>query len=368
MRHLRVPSAETQAWLVQCKSNGWLASASVRALGEGYRGVPLLSSAPVESDPIWCGLMHMEMEEEGPTISHWVERLDPSLQELPPTTWPSAYELQGDVLMVKLEPATEPHAKAMAQAMLDQLPNVRVVCADKGVIGEFRVRELMPLLSRNGDMTTLTKVREHGAEMLVDPSKAYFSSRLSTQRHQTLHSLLSLRRERQRGLVIADPYAGVGPAFPMLLAEPGLVNGWLAGDLNPAAVELLTKNLNQWSRSLSAPPSVQRVVCRDARHWQDDPLLTQQADAVLVNLPHDSFDHIESLLPLFVRNEPVLLRGWAIRERGAEDEDRIHLGRLCENGGMKVQSVNLEPVKGFSATKSFVSFEVKGMFSDAFSS
>lgn len=368
MRHLRVPSAETQAWLARCKSNGWLASGSVRGVQEGFRGVPLLATAPVETDAVWGGLRHVELEADLPPPSHWTDHLPSALQALPPETWPSAYELQGDVLMVKLELEAEPHAEAIAQAMLSQLPNVRVVCADNGVTGTFRVRDLHPILSRTGDMSTLTKVREHGTEMLVDPSTVYFSSRLSTQRQRTLDSLRSLRKEREDGLIIADPYAGVGPAFPLLLAEPGLVRGWLAGDLNPAAVELLATNLECWRQRMPEPPVVQRVVCQDARQWHKDPTMVGKADVVLVNLPHDSFDHLSSLFPLFVSHQPVLLRGWAIRERGAEDEDRLHLRSMCESRGMTVERVKVEAVKGFSATKAFVSFEVKGVISEAFSS
>lgn len=368
MRHLRVPSTETQAWLTRCKSNGWLASASVRAVEEGFRAVPLLPSAPLETDAVWNGLVHIELEAVISKPTHWTEHLPIQLQALPSETWPSSYELQGDVLMVKVEPAAQPYAAEMAKAMLAQLPNVRLVCADDGVKGEFRVRDLHPILSRNGDMSTLTNVREHGAKMLVDPSKAYFSSRLSTQRHRTLTSLKSLRAERGHGLIIADPYAGVGPAFPTLFAEAGLVRGWMAGDLNPEAVALLSRNLEAWTRSLPEPPVLRRVVCLDARCWKDDSTMIGQADAILVNLPHDSFDHIPFLLPLFVRQHPVLLRGWAIRDRGGEGEDEAHLRRLCETAGMTLDEVRVEAVKGFSATKTFVSFEVKGVFFEAFSS
>ena len=366
MRHLRVPSAQTQRWLLHCKANGWLAEGPVRPLSDEHRGLPLSDSAPSDDHSVWEGLDVVVLEPVVPAPSHWTDRLPEPLCNLPPSTWPSAYELQGDVLMVKLEAGAEPYANEVANAMLAQLPNVRLVCADEGVTGDFRVRSLRPIASRNGNMSTKTTVREHGFAMTVDPAVAYFSSRLSTQREHTLEAVRALRQVRDEPLVVADPYAGVGPAFPLLLDEPGLVGGWLAGDLNPDAVELLEDNLTRWSAGKGHEPA--QTVCRDALSWADDPSLRGQADVLLVNLPHDSIDHLPHLLPLLAIRRPVLIRGWAIRSRGSEEADSDQIRNMCTDGGMVVNRVSVTPVKGFSSTKAFVAFEVHGQVQQAFSS
>jgi len=366
MRHLRVPSAQTQRWLLHCKANGWLAEGPVRPLSDEHRGLPLNNTAPSNDHAVWEGLDVVALEPVASAPSHWTDRLPEPLRNLPPSTWPSAYELQGDVLMVKLEAEAEPHADEVARAMLAQLPNVRLVCADDGVTGDFRVRSLRPIASRNEDMSTKTTVREHGFAMTVDPAVAYFSSRLSTQREHTLEAVRALSQVRDEPLVVADPYAGVGPAFPLLLAEPGLVRGWLAGDLNPDAVALLAENLARWSADKGHKPA--QTVCMDALLWADDPSLRGQADVLLVNLPHDSIDHLPHLLPLLTTRQPVLIRGWAIRSRGSEGTDQDLLRQLCTNGGMVVERVTVTPVKGFSSTKAFVAFEVHGQVQQAFSS
>lgn len=366
MRHLRVPSAQTQRWLLHCKANGWLAEGPVRPLSDEHRGLPLNNTAPSNDHAVWEGLDVVALEPVASAPSHWTDRLPEPLRNLPPSTWPSAYELQGDVLMVKLEAEAEPHADEVARAMLAQLPNVRLVCADDGVTGDFRVRSLRPIASRNEDMSTKTTVREHGFTMTVDPAVAYFSSRLSTQREHTLEAVRALSQVRDEPLVVADPYAGVGPAFPLLLAEPGLVRGWLAGDLNPDAVALLAENLARWSADKGHEPA--QTVCMDALLWADDPSLRGQADVLLVNLPHDSIGHLPHLLPLLTTCQPVLIRGWAIRSRGSEGTDQDLLRQLCTNGGMVVERVTVTPVKGFSSTKAFVAFEVHGQVQQAFSS
>ena len=188
----------------------------------------------------------IEPNAKGPT--HWRERLPPSLQALDEAIWPSAYEIQGDVLMVKVEGEAATHEQAMADAMLAQLPNTRLICADEGVEGDFRVRNLRVLASRDGSTTTRTTVKEHGSIMWVDPGEVYFSARLSTQRQETHQHIKSFREQLGKPLVLADPYAGVGPSLPLLINDEGLLSGYIVGDLNPVAVDLLRMNLDAWTR------------------------------------------------------------------------------------------------------------------------
>ena len=356
MRHLRVPSDQTQVWLHRCRQEGWLSKASVLQLDEGMRGIPLLDGAPDDGDERWQGhtIVHREPKQQGP--AHWTERLPVALQALPQDTWPTAYEIQGDVLMVKLEADIMEHQTAIAQAMLEQLPNVRVVCADNGVTGDFRVRELTPLASRDGNLSTRTRIREHGMAMWVDPSEAYFSARLSTQRQGTLEQVKLLRQRLGRAVVVADPYAGVGPALPLLLTEPALLSGYLVGDLNPKAVDLLKLNLETWSAKHEGNLDPSLLVCDDARVWQHDPLRTGLADALLVNLPHDSLSHLPTLLPILNQSGQRLLRGWAIVERADLAQTQTELIDMIEGVGATAESVEVEEIKGFSTTRCFVAF------------
>jgi tRNA G37 N-methylase Trm5 len=356
MRHLSVPSHETERWLALCRSNGWLSNTGVVALEEGLRAVPLNASAPEDTAAVWEGnpVVNVEPRSKGP--AHWRERLPAELQTLPESVWPSAYEIQGDVLMVKVESPTAPHEKAMAQAMLDQLPNVRLVCADDGVEGAFRVRQLRPLLSRDGSDSARTQIKEHGVSMWVDPSKVYFSARLSTQRHQTLEALRRFRSVLNRPLVLADPYAGVGPSLPLLLAEPALLQGYLAGDLNPDAVDLLAMNIARWTAELDAfEPAV--IVCDNALNWAERPDLVGKADVLLVNLPHDSLDHLPHLMPLFRKADRSLLRGWAIVERDTLEACAAQIRDAVKRSNGRCEAVSVEEIKGFSSTRCFVVFQ-----------
>ena len=54
MRHLRVPSEETQQWLEFCRNKGWLMpGAGVLTLEDGLKGIPIIESAPNDGDEFW---------------------------------------------------------------------------------------------------------------------------------------------------------------------------------------------------------------------------------------------------------------------------------------------------------------------------
>ena len=87
--------------------------------------------------------------------------------------------------------------------------------------------------------------------------------------------------------------------------------------------------------------------------------MCEQADVVLLNLPHDSFNHLPSMLPLLRKGIPVMIRGWAIREREHIDADRNILHAILEQQKAHKIHVELSEIKGFSSTKCFVSFECR---------
>lgn len=365
MRHLSVPSAQTQHWLERCRSEKWLAEhTGVTSLTDGNKAIPLNQTAPPEGDAAWAGNALVDLAAKGKTPSHWTEHLDPELLKSHKDDLPKAYETQGDVLIVKIEESVWHLAELIADAMLTQLPSIRLICADLGVQGDFRVRNLEPLASRDGSTETVTRIKENGYFLWVDASKVYFSARLSNERTETLESAKKLKQRLARPLIVADPYAGVGPSMGALLSEPDLIEGYHAGDLNPDAVELLQTNLtflgNRRKTEVGEPapaltPST--VICADATQWKTHSHLCNSSDLLLVNLPHDSVEHLPHLLPLLRRGQTSLLRGWAIIERVNEASEKQKIAAAIIDAGGTIESLEFEEVKGFSASKSFMCFE-----------
>tara|TARA_B100000459_G_scaffold147291_1_gene116287 strand:+ start:1451 stop:2569 length:1119 start_codon:yes stop_codon:yes gene_type:complete len=365
MRHLSVPSAQTQQWLEICRTHNWHSKeVGISRLEGGLNAIPLNDSAPNESDSVWGGNKHivLEVQLKGPT--HWLEHIEQELKEAYIDDWPRSYEVQGDVLIVKIEEAVWDFGEMIADAMLTQLPSIRLVCADQGVHGEFRVRKLHPLATRDGSLDTKTRVKEHGNLLWVDPSKAYFSSRLSNQRIETLATAKRLHKRLGRSIVVADPYAGIGPSMGVLLSEPALICGYLLGDLNPDAVELLALNIDYFSSRRKGTEGVPlqplqpaKIHCKDAFEWAEDSSNCGQCDLVLVNLPHQSISHLAALLPLLRRDQTSVIRGWAIIERSQHEECERTIVETISSKGGTIEELSFTEVKGFSTTKSFMCFE-----------
>ena len=244
--------------------------------------------------------------------------------------------------------------------MLLQFPSVRLVCADNGVIGEFRVRDLNPILSRDGDLNTKTRIRENGVMIWTDPAKAYFSARLSNERSGNLIAALKLKNQLGRSLRICDPYAGVGPSLASLLGEQDLISDCYAGDLNPDAFKLLEQNVEYFISKSKAINVVLKN--QDARHWQQQP--TDYAiDFLMVNLPHDSIDHLPKLLPLLAKKQSTVIRGWAIIEKDEIQLQQSNINNMLQSFGAQIESITCNEVKGFSSTKIFMCFETWQNFS-----
>ena len=118
--------------------------------------------------------------------------------------WPMSHDQIGDVIIVKVPEPLLNHQKEIGKAMLQQHSNARVVCADNGVKGEFRVRDLT-IISHDNSATTRTKVKESGSQFWVDPGFAYYSPRLANERIGTVDCAKKLSSNLEGKSLFAPP-------------------------------------------------------------------------------------------------------------------------------------------------------------------
>ncbi len=190
-----------------------------------------------------------------------------------------AFDILGDIAIV--EPGTD------GEKFLKEHKNVNVVLIKKGEVeGEFRIRDYevaasrpearnfddIPALLRPRKITE-TIHRENRCRFKVDPTEAYFSVRLGTERAR----IAKMVKEGERVLVM---FAGVGP-YPITIAKiakPELVVGV---EINPYAVLFFEDNimLNKCEGNVKAiEGDVKNVV----------PKLKETFDRVVMPLPKDS--------------------------------------------------------------------------------
>ena len=185
-------------------------------------------------------------------LTHLSSLIDKNNYEKFEELWPTSHEFMGDMMIIKLDKQILSFSSQIANAKLISHPNLRLVLADHGVKGEFRIRQLIPIGVRHDNQIILknipeelckTKVtiKESGLKIICDPTKAYFSTKLQTERQETLLFAKELRHLINRPVNVCDPFCGVGPAVSSLLSEPDLVGNLLSSDLNQEAVKILLK-------------------------------------------------------------------------------------------------------------------------------
>lgn len=351
MRHLVVPNREVEAVLGLVRGRGWGAVGFRVFSSEDGRArlIPLDASAPIELPTALAGFevqMHEGLADER-VETDWLALLasevDEAIIEAKGEAWPSNHEFVGDLMIVRIEEGVAEYTDSIARAKLGAHPHIRLLLADDGVEGEFRIRQLRPIGARLADrvlagaslefappelLSTEVAVKESGRVIRCDPTRAYFSTKLQTERLETLALAKELRAELDRPLRVADPFCGVGPALATLLGEPGLVSYLLAADLNPDAVELLFTNLSKWDKRPYPQDSAElhrvhedRLVgLADATKLADDQAIAGKWDLVLVNLPHRTIEFLPKLIPLLDRSGPAMIRGRAIVEEAAIEE------------------------------------------------
>jgi len=384
MRHLRVPNRAVEENLTLLRDTGWLAPGMrVFSHEDGeHRLVPLDPAAPIKMPSPFD--VHEIILHEGLSDSRvdsdWWNHLSLLVgkEEIEAfgEDWPSSHEFISDMMVVRIEDSLEKYTHQIAEAKLRAHPHIRLVLNDEGVQGELRIRELSPIGARvegkivtdsipESAISTRVLVRESGRAIACDPNKAYFSTKLQSERLETLSLSKELRGVLDRPINVCDPFCGVGPALATLLSEPDLVGNALASDLNPEAVRLLLDNLRRWDRRdyPTEPSPISRIFedrvvgIADATRLREDNSLVGCWDLVIVNLPHRTIEMLPSMVPLLDRSNPSMVRGRVIVSESeigdANEEIKCALPILLH--GFPEPSLRIK--RDYSSTLRLCSFE-----------
>jgi tRNA (guanine37-N1)-methyltransferase len=249
---------------------------------------------------------------------------------------PSAFDVIGDVAIIRLEDDLTKLASSVGEALMRTFPRLRTVALDKGVKGELRVRDLQVVA---GESDTETVHIEYGVRLIIDPAKVYFNPRLSNERYR----VASLVRE---GETVVDMFAGAGP-FSIMIAKHASPEVVYAMDLNHDAVEYLIRNV-QLNKVRNVVP-----LEGDARQLIFD---VPCADRIIMNLPHSARDFFHDALTRLKMGG--VIHFYTICER---DDIEPILDRLVTEArgmGVKITVIRSEELKTYSPSMSVFSADI----------
>jgi tRNA (guanine37-N1)-methyltransferase len=229
---------------------------------------------------------------------------------------PRSFDIIGSkgraIAIIEITPELEPYGKAIGEALMRVQGNVRSVLS-KGTerMGGFRVRE-MTLAA--GDPNTEVIHKESGNIFKVDPVKAYFSPRESTEREK----ISSQVSHGERVLVM---FSGVGP-FAICIAKRQSTGSCVAVEFNPDCHRYCVENirLNKVGDRVTAILGDVREVC---------PTLGERFDRVLMPLPKGAYKYLDVAITddPFTEGERILLEAVEKAGRGAEITDRVRVSQ-----------------------------------------
>lgn len=261
------------------RTRQWLADRELVRRGLRIRrssaGVQIPVERPVEVPGVVSTLKELEFEEArsgGPRrfrdLLPWPED---ELERLP-----RAFDVVGDVVLVRLPDSLSGRAGEVGDALLRFVPGARVVGWDRGVRGTARLRAIEKIA---GTGSFQTVHHENGLTFEVDLERAYFSPRLSREHARVAASVRS-------GETVYDLCCGVGP-FTLLILQGGVAARVTSVDLNPTAIELLERNRAR----------VRSRVSFEAVQADLETFLAEgpPADRVILNLPLEGIKYLTSV-------------------------------------------------------------------------
>lgn len=385
MRHFSVPSVRAQETIEKLRQNGWISNDyRIHPGSEENILIPLNFDAPDNIPDEFVGEIISTTPHLITRSKSWQEIFEEEvgglgLSELD-DGWARGHEIVGDVL---IQPAQRfsgnipQNIDSLIRAKMQAHPRIRVLAFDYGVQGEYRVRDLEiaavrtdriivanELESLSSELLhTDTTIRESGLHIKLNPAKVYFSSKLETERLETIRILQDFKKELNRPLAICDPYCGVGPALVHICAQKDLSSTILANDLNPNCIPYIFKNIPPL-QSIQPPKNIDGLMQitpkvlvgnMDAQKIPSDNAQLGQWDVLLVNLPHMSLNHLPSLIPLLKTETPSLVRGWSILPHD-EVEDLPNRLISISGGRTTTQNIKIKVRKQYAPSHDMVGY------------
>jgi len=195
-------------------------------------------------------------------------------------TPPIAYDIIGDIAIIKPIPGFQANATELARKIVAANKHVRTVLRQAAPIsGEYRTRALEWIL---GEKKTETIHREHGCQFKVDLARVYFSPRL-------LYERIRVARKVAPNETVVNMFAGAG-CFSIIIAKYSQASKVFSIDINPEAIRYMFENvcLNKVAGRVSTILGDSRAIIE--LH------LRARADRVLMPLPIRAITYLDAAI------------------------------------------------------------------------
>ena len=222
---------------------------------------------------------------------------------------PRSFDIFGEIAILRLIDDLKDHEKEIAEALLLSHKNIKTVCVDSGVHGEFRIRNLRII---SGENNFVSVHKENGMKFEADISKVYFSPRLATERER----LSSLVKKEE---LVLDAFAGVAP-FSISLAKKG--SKVLSLDSNPEAKMWALKNFIKNGISTG-----QYRYCTSKFEKFD--FKSEKFDRIIMNNPTNSLPFLNMAMDLVTKKGVIHMYLISPKDNSFDISNHLNSGYNC---------------------------------------
>jgi len=245
----------------------------------------------------------------------------------------TSFDSLGNIAVIQVPKGLVKKAKVIGEALLSLNKQFETVCMISGEHkGLFRVQ---PVKVVAGKRNKKAFYRESGCSFFVELGKAFFSSRLGTERAR-IASLI------KKGEVVGCFFAGVGP-FPIVFAKNSGMKKAYAIELNPDAFKSMVENI-----ALNKVQEKVEPILGDV-HKVVPKMLLGKCDRIVMPLPKGGESFLEEAM-LALKKEGGTIHFYRFVERGLEGKEAVEeVKRAAEKAGINVKFLRKKRVRSFSA-------------------
>jgi tRNA (guanine37-N1)-methyltransferase len=221
-----------------------------------------------------------------------------------------SFDVVGDIAIIIIPPELSAKEHLIAGAILNTNKNIKTVAKRAGNYdGEFRTIDLAVI---GGEDLRETEHRENGVRFFLNPEKAYYSVRSSSERKR----IASLIRPDEDVLVM---FSGIG-AFPLVIAANSRAAEIVGIEKNPDAHRYALK-------SLAGNRRLKNVVLYEGDVLEILPRLCRTFDRVLMPLPKTAADYLG--IALTAVHSGGRLHFYDFQASGTFSQSIEKIGRAC---------------------------------------
>jgi len=237
-----------------------------------------------------------------------------------------SFEIIGDVVIIEIPDEIYHIRDEIARAILTKHKHVKTILRKvKEVSGEFRIAKYEIIYGKE----TETIAKEHGCKFKVDPTKVYFTVKLSGERER----IARMVKKDERVLVM---FAGVGP-YAIVIAKLAKPKEVIGVELNPIAVRYFRENVK-----LNKVEDIVKVIEGDVREIV--PKLNEKFDRILMPAPYMAENFVSILKGKVKRGTWIHFYTFAGEEENLQDR----IVRKFEEIGVKVKVKRIKECGSFA--------------------